>query len=210
MQRKNLINVVNILLLLILGGIMFAEENKIAKSAEDICPIKIGMEVPSAIIKSITGSDIDIKEIVKDQKSIIIFYRGGWCPYCNLHLSELQKIENDIKKLGYKIIAISMDNPENLSSTLTEHKMEYELYSDSKANACKEFGIAFKLPESEVDKLKSYHMDIEKSSGENHNILPVPSLFLIDAQGIIQFSYVNVDYKVRMDASSILEIAGRF
>lgn len=210
MQGKNLIKVVHILLILITGSKMIAEENKIAKSAEEICPVKIGMEVPSAIIESITGSDIDIKEIVKDQKSIIIFYRGGWCPYCNMHLSELQKIEEDIQKLGYKIIAISMDNPENLSSTITEHKMKYELYSDSKANACKEFGIAFKLPESEVDKLKSYHMDIEKSSGEKHHILPVPSLFLVDAEGIIQYSYVNVDYKVRMDAASILQIAGKF
>jgi len=207
---KNLIKIVHILLLLITGSIMAAEENKIAKSAEDICPVKIGTEIPSALIKSINGNELNIKEIVKDQKSIIIFYRGGWCPYCNMHLSELQKIEDDIVKLGYKIIAISMDNPENLSSTITEHKMEYELYSDSKANACKEFGIAFKLPESEVDKLKSYHMDIEKNSGEDHHILPVPSLFLVGKNGIIQFAYVNVDYKVRMDASSILEIAGRY
>jgi len=189
---------------------MVAEENKIAKSAEDICPVKIGTEIPSALIKSINGNELDIKEIAKDQKSIIIFYRGGWCPYCNMHLSELQKIEDDIVKLGYKIIAISMDKPENLTSTITEHKMKYELYSDSKANACKEFGIAFKLLESEVDKLKSYHMDIENSSGESHHILPVPSLFLVDQEGIIQFTYVNVDYKVRMDASSILEIAGKF
>lgn len=207
---KKLIKTVYILLLLITGSIMVAEENKIAKSAEDICPVKIGTEILSALIKSINGNELDIKEIAKDQKSIIIFYRGGWCPYCNMHLSELQKIEDDIVKLGYKIIAISMDKPENLTSTITEHKMKYELYSDSKANACKEFGVAFKLPESEVDKLKSYHMDIENSSGESHHILPVPSLFLVDQEGIIQFTYVNVDYKVRMDASSILEIAGKF
>lgn len=210
MQKKILIPAFIIMLLIITGNILAKENNKIAKSAEDICPVKIGTEIPSALIKSINGNELDIKEIAKDQKSIIIFYRGGWCPYCNMHLSELQKIEDDIVKLGYKIIAISMDKPEILSTTITEHKMKYELYSDSKANACKEFGIAFKLPESEVDKLKSYHMDIENSSGENHHILPVPSLFLVDQEGIIQFTYVNVDYKVRMDAFSILEIAGKF
>ena len=87
---KKLIKTVYILLLLITGSIMVAEENKIAKSAEDICPVKIGTEIPSALIKSINGNELDIKEIAKDQKSIIIFYRGGWCPYCLslIHISE--------------------------------------------------------------------------------------------------------------------------
>lgn len=210
MQKKILITTFINMLLIITGNIMAGELNKVANSVNEICPVKIGTEVPSAMIKSINGNDLDIKEIVKDQKSIIIFYRGGWCPYCNMHLSELQKIENDIVKLGYKIIAISMDKPEILSSTLSKHKIEYELYSDSKANACKEFGIAFKLPESEVNKLRSYHMDVENSSGENHHILPVPSLFLVDQEGIIQFAYVNVDYKVRIDPSLVLDIAGKY
>ncbi|MDH7603699.1 MAG: peroxiredoxin-like family protein [Melioribacter sp.] len=192
------------------GEIMAKEENKVAKSSEDICPIKIGAEIPSAIIKTIEGKEVDIKEVIKRQKSIVIFYRGGWCPYCNMHFSELQKVEDDLLKLGYKIIAVCMDSPENLRATLDKYNMKYELYSDSKANAVKEFGIAFKVDDDYLNKLKSYGMDLEASSGETHHILPVPSVFIIDDKGVIQFEYVNPDYKVRLKGNILLEIAREF
>lgn len=207
MKGKIILTTFLILQLMIIGTTMAEDKNKIAKSAEDICPIKIGTEVPSATIRTIEGNEIDIREVIKGQKAIVIFYRGGWCPYCNLHLSELQNIEGDLLKLGYKIIAISMDKPENLSATIDKHGMKYELYSDSRANACEAFGIAFTVENDYVNKLKSYKMDLEASSGEKHHILPVPSVFLTDDSGKIKFEYVNPDYKVRLNSDLLLKAA---
>ena len=182
-------------------------KNKAAKSANEICPIKISEEIPDAVVRTIDGEAINIKEVVNGHKSILIFYRGGWCPFCNLHLSELQKIEDQLIDLEYKIIAISMDTPENLPSTFDKYEMKYELYSDSKANASKAFGIAFTVEDDYVQKLKSYNMDLEASSGEKHHILPVPSVFLTDENGIIKFECVNPNYKERISGKLLLEVS---
>lgn len=183
------------------------ENNNVAKSAEAICPIKISSVIPGAILQTIEGKEVDIQQIIKGRKSILIFYRGGWCPYCNLQLSELREIEDSLLNLGYKIIAISMDNPEHLKSTDEKYQMKYELYSDSKANASKAFGIAFTVGDDYINKLKSYNMDLEASSGEVHHILPVPGVFIIDASAKIVFEYVNPDYKERISGKLLMEAA---
>lgn len=180
---------------------------KVADNANEICPLKVGEEIPSAILQSLDGNEINIREITHGNKSILIFYRGGWCPYCNLHLNELVQIEDSLINLGYKIIAISMDKPDSLRATLEKHKMKYELYSDSKADVCTAFGIAFKVDEEYIAKLKKYNMDIEASSGETHHILPVPAAFIVDENGIVQFEYVNPNYKSRINSDVLLEIA---
>ena len=205
MKTKHLV----LILILILYGetVMAQNKNIIANNAEDVCPIKIGTEIPNTIVRTIDNKEISLKEMIGKQKSIIIFYRGGWCPYCNLHLSELQSIEADLIKLGYKLIAISMDTPENLSATIDKHNLKYELYSDSKAEACKAFGIAFTVTNDYVNSLKSYNMDLEESSGEKHHILPVPSVFLTDENGIIKFEYVNPNYKERISGKLLLEVS---
>jgi len=178
-----------------------------AKNANEICPLKISQEVPAAELQTMDNNTVNIKDIVNNQKAILIFYRGGWCPYCNLHLSELQKIEDQLLDLGYKIIAISMDKPENLSATFDKYNMKYELYSDHAANVSKAFGIAFTVEEEYIKKLKGFNMDIEASSGETHHILPVPSVFLVDNKGIVRFEYVNPDYKERISGKLLLEAA---
>jgi len=191
------------------GNSMDNQNKKAAKSANEICPIKIGEEIPNANLQTIEGKEINIRDLVIGKKSILIFYRGGWCPYCNLHLSELVQIEDSLVKLGYKIIAISMDKPDNLRSTLEKHNMKYELYSDSKADVCTAFGIAFTVDDEYLKKLKSFNMDIEASSGQTHHILPVPSAFIVDENGIIQCEYVNPNYKTRIKGDVLLEVAKR-
>lgn len=189
------------------GNAMQEEGKSAAKNANEICPLKISEEIPGANLQTIEGEEINIRDVVKGTKAIIIFYRGGWCPFCNLQLSQLKNIEAQLLELSYKIIAISMDNPEHLKNTLDRHRMKYELYSDSKTNVCRAFGIAFKADEEYVSKLKSYNMDLETSSGEKHHILPVPGVFIVDSNGIIQYEYVNLDYKVRINSDLLLKAA---
>lgn len=160
----------------------------VAESANDICPIKIGSEIPDVVLYTLEGKEVNLPELVKEQKSILIFYRGGWCPYCNLHLSELQKIEAQLVEIGYKIIAISVDEPEALSATMEKHNLKYELYSDKNADVCKAFGLAF-------------------DSGAKHHVLPVPAVFLVDENAKIKFEYVNPNYKERMSGQLLFEVA---
>ena len=138
---------------------------------------------------------------------MIVFYRGGWCPYCNLQLSGLRLIEKDLQTLGYQLIAISPDRPEELRKTLGKDKLTYTLLSDSSAETMKAFGIAYRVDPATLKKYRGYGMDIEKASGEIHHALPVPAVYVVDGDGILQFSYVHPDYRVRVPAEVVLAAA---
>jgi peroxiredoxin len=148
-----------------------------------------------------------LKEQVDSRPAILVFYRGGWCPYCNTQLSELRLITAEAEALGYQVIAISPDRPEELAKTMTKDKLDYTLLSDSKADALRAFGIGFRVDDATIEKYKGYGIDLEKSSGESHHALPVPSVFIVDAAGVLQFSYVHPDYKVRVPAGVVLAAA---
>ena len=139
--------------------------------------------------------------------AILVFYRGGWCPYCNTQLSDLRLIIKDVEALGYQVIAISPDRPEELSRTMSRDKLDYTLLSDSKADALRAFGIAFRVDEATIEKYHGYGIDLEKASGETHHALPVPSVFIVDRGHILQFSFTHPDYRVRVPGSVILAAA---
>lgn len=193
-----------------LGQNFSDERNKVASSAIEICPIKIGETVPAVILRNIDGESVNLQEIVNEKPTVLIFYRGGWCPYCNLQLADLNTIEADILKMGYQIIGISMDKPERLKESFDKFQMNYTLLSDSKAEAAIAFGLAFTVADDYNKMLLSHNISLEDASGENHHILPVPAVFILDLNGIIQFEYVNPDYKVRLNGEILLKAAEQY
>lgn len=142
--------------------------------------------------------------------SVLVFYRGGWCPFCNLQLADLNKIENDLRELGYQMIAISIDKPEKLKESLDKHQLSYTLLSDNKAEASTAFGLAFKVSDDYNKMLLSHNMNLEEASGEKHHILPVPAVFIVDKEGVIQFEYVNPNYKARLNSEILLKVAEQY
>lgn len=192
----------NHLSLILMGLVLavFSEPAQIPEKAEDISPLLIGEIIPDAILKAPDASDHSILNILSKKPTILLFYRGGWCPYCNAHLAEIQGVESEIIKLGFQIVAVSPDSPENLQLTKGKHKLNYSLYSDGNGILIKKLGIAFKAREKSVDKLIRY------SGGLNEGFLPVPSVFVVDTSGKIQFEYINPDYKTRLGASLLLAV----
>lgn len=169
-----------------------------------IQPLMIGQPIPAGSLQTVDGTSFDLLEAATEQPLAIIFYRGGWCPYCNKHLGQLQEIDPELRKLGYRIIAISTDRPQKVAESLEKGKMTYTLLSDSSMQTAKAFGIAFEVEAPMLEKLASYNIDIEDASGEKHHLLPVPSVFLVGTDGIIDFTYVNPDYKTRLAPEVIL------
>lgn len=189
-------------------GVQMLDDNKkVANNASEICPIKISEKVPKANVRNLEGELINLQDVVQEKPTILIFYRGGWCPYCNLQLADLNKIENQILELGYQLVAVSIDKPEKLKESLDKHKLNYILLSDSKAEASTAFGLAFYVADDYNKMLLSHNMSLEEASGEKHHILPVPAVFIVDQEGIVQFEYVNPDYKIRLDGDILLKAA---
>ncbi len=181
--------------------------NEIAASAIEVHPLLLGSEAPDVALKTLDGKDTSLRKQMAGKAAILVFYRGGWCPYCNTQLSDLRLIAKDLGALGYQIIAISPDRPEELARTLSKDKLDYTLLSDSKADALKAFGIAYRVDDETIKKYQGFGIDLEKSSGETHHVLPVPSVFIVDADNRLQFSYTHPDYRVRVPGSVILTAA---
>lgn len=163
---------------------------------EDISPLLVGEAIPVLKLLKSSGESFDLNKSVARKPTILVFYRGGWCPYCSKQLSGLQEIDQDLTKMGYQIIAISTDSPKNLSKTMDKQKLSYTLLSDADLSAAKKFGIAFKGP-------KSYDSFLPETSGGKNvgKLLPVPSVFILDKKGNILFEYINPNIAQRLSAS---------
>lgn len=163
---------------------------------EDISPLLIGEQIPVLRLPRSSGEMFDLNKSVSETPTILVFYRGGWCPYCSKQLSGLQEIEKDLTKMGYQVIAISTDSPDNLNKTMNKEKLSYTLLSDADLNAARRFGIAFKSPES-------YDKFLPATSGGKNvdKLLPVPSVFILNKKGNILFEYINPNITQRLSAS---------
>lgn len=171
---------------------------QLPEKAEDVKPLKVGESVPSLDLTSISGERISFGKLLKEKPTILIFYRGGWCPYCNQHLAEMADYEDKILEMGYQIVAVSPDSPENLGKTLEKNEIRYTLLSDSRGELIRAMGIAYQATFL-YESIRS-----KGATGEKLDLLPVPSLFLIDQKGVIQYEYVNPDYKVRMSGEALM------
>jgi peroxiredoxin len=180
---------------------------EIPESAQTVSPLLIGSLVPEVILKTSNGEAFDLRQHSTEKPSVLVFYRGGWCPFCNRHLAGLGKIESKLRDLGYQILAISPDRPAKLAESLDKTNISYTLLSDHRMQAAQAFGIAFQLDKPTLKMLANYKIDIEDASGETHHQLPVPSVFIVGRDGRIGFTYVNPDYKVRLDADVMLAAA---
>jgi peroxiredoxin len=168
-------------------------------------PLAVGQSIPDTTLQTEAGKPVKLRELISKKPTVLIFYRGGWCPYCTRHLMALAGIEKDILAAGYQILAVSPDQPSKLAETPDREALHYTLLSDSSMETAKAFGLSFQVPEELVSKYKSeYQIDIEAAAGEKHHLLPHPAVFVIGADGSIRFAHVNEDYKVRLEPAQIL------
>jgi peroxiredoxin len=172
-------------------------------------PLAVGTTIPTVAVRDADGSERTLGPQTITQPTVLIFYRGGWCPYCNTHLGELRHAEGPLLELGYELLFLSADRPELLHSSLKEPGIRYTLLSDARMDAARAFGIAFRVDDATVAKYKAFGIDLEAASGEAHHQLPVPAVFIVDQQGIVQFAYANPDYKVRLSSEDLLSEARR-
>lgn len=173
---------------------------QVADKPENIAPLLIGEKIPNTVLISADGNKVNTSAIFSGKNSLLLFYRGGWCPYCNVHLSDIRKAEEKLKKLGYQIIAVSPDSPENLRDTEEKQTLNYDLFSDSNADLMKAMGVALKAPENYQELL------LKSSNEKNPGIIPVPSLFIVNNEQEIVFEYINIDYKTRMSSELLLAV----
>lgn len=179
----------------------------IAESAEAVKPVAVGEKAPDATLTTPDGEPVTLASRYAEGPTALVFYRGGWCPYCTTHLAGLGAIEGDLRALGVRLIAISPDLPEHGRATAEKFEVGYTLLADPKVHAARAFGLAFTVDAATVDRYKTYGIDLEKSSGESHHALPVPAVVLVDEFGVVRFMHADPDYKQRLDNTALLAAA---
>ncbi len=190
----------NYLILFSLLLTSLASVAQIADTPEEISPLLIGEKVPAIQIATINEETKLLTDIVVEKPTVLLFYRGGWCPYCNAHLSAVGELSEEIQNLNYQVIAVSPDSPAKLRESIEEQKLDYTLFSDANGKLIQAMGLAFKSPEKYGSMLQNF------SAGNNPGLLPVPALFIIDTEGTILFEYISPDYKNRIEAPLLLEV----
>ena len=169
--------------------------------------LKVGDSIPDVTVRTVEDKEVSLRKLVSVKPAVLVFYRGGWCPFCNKHLQSLSSIEEDLSKEGVQLIAISMDQPSKLRETMQKDRLDYTLLSDSDATAVKAFGISFKVDDATLEKLKSYKVDLDAAAGNSNHILPHPAVFVVNTSGVIRFAHVNTDYKMRLEPAKVLGAA---
>lgn len=188
-----------------------ADTNGIAASADKINPVKTGEMAPTFTVRTVQDEPFVFDPANLDAPVVLVTFRGGWCPYCNMHLSELRKVLPDVQDLGFDVYFLSGDRPELLYKSLQRETQEdidglgYTILSDAHIEAATALGIAFKVSEETIAGRQKNGQDIEGSSMQNHGVLPVPAVYVIDSTGKVTYSFVEPDYKVRLRAEDLLE-----
>jgi peroxiredoxin len=187
--------------------------SSVAESAETIEPLKAGHRAPTFKVRTASNEEFVFDPDSLERPAIIITFRGGWCPYCNMHLSELHTVLPDISAMGVDVLFLSGDRPDMLYASLAADTKEdiagldYRIYSDADAEAAIALGIAFKASSQTINRRAEKGQDIAASSMLNRGVLPVPAVYAIDRTGVIQFDFVEPDYKVRLPADDLLAVA---
>lgn len=174
---------------------------QVPQKAEDISPLLVGELIPSAKLVDIDGEQVVLNEVTKTKPSVLVFYRGGWCPFCNAQLSGLAKIEDEIVNLGFQILAISPDDYRNLQSTEEQNSNKYTLLSDPNGEFIQQIGIAFETPTM----IKGY-VATKGQKGKVSDVIPAPAVLIVDEEGKILFEYINPNFKERLSENMLLAV----
>lgn len=217
MLKNSVVTIFSAVLLLSLMCSMSLQESQaemaIAESADLIQPVKSGDMAPSFVVLDAQGKQFAFDPNALERPAVLITFRGGWCPFCNMHLSELRTVVPEIAALGVDVLFLSGDRPEMLYASLKQDTQDdiadlgYRIYSDADAQAAIALGIAFKASERTIKKRLDKGQDIEDSSMLKHGVMPVPAVYAVDTSGMIRFDFVEPNYKVRLPADELLAVA---
>lgn len=168
--------------------------------------LKVGQQAPSFSLPNPDGNLVSSTELLAKGPLVVTFYRGSWCPYCNLQLRALQAQLGEIQALGAELVAITPQVPDGSLSKDEISEMDFIVLSDQSAKIAAEYGVAWEVPEFMLEHMKvDRQLDLESINNGNGTVLPIPATFVIGRDGVVTWRYVDVDYRTRSEPSEIIE-----
>ncbi len=135
---------------------------------------------------------------------VLNFYRGGWCPYCNLELNAYQKHLQEINELGASFVAISPQTPDKSLSTAEKNELKFQVLSDVGNKIADQFGLVFKLPTELQELYNNFGISLPKFNGDESWELPMPGTYVISKDGNVQYAFADADYTKRAEPDEVI------
>ncbi len=171
--------------------------------------LKAGAKAPEFALPDARQEIIRSTDLLKKGPLVVTFYRGVWCPYCNLDLQALEDAANDIHALGASLVAISPQTAPNRRKSERENSLSFPILSDHGNALAHEFGLRYRVPDDMVALMNSFGNDLAVGNGEDSYTLPMPARYVIGADGVIAYGEVNADHTRRPDPSELLPVLRR-
>lgn len=168
--------------------------------------LKVGDEAPLFTLPDPIGNGISLKDITTKGPVIVTFYRGSWCPYCNLQLRSLTENIEEIHSLGAELVAISPQTPDESLTIVEKQSLGFAVLSDQDSIVAKSFGVTWQVPELLREHMKNDRgLDLDVINNGDGSILPIPATFIINREGVISWRFLDLDYRLRASAQEIIE-----
>lgn len=181
------------------------ENQQISKNA-----LKVGAQFENESFTNINGKEQKLFELFGDNEFLIInFYRGLWCPYCNLELQSLQSHLNEFKLVRANLVAISPQTPDNSLNTKEKNELAFDVLSDIGNKVAKKIGLVFSLAEELRPIYLSFGIDIPNANSEATYELPMPATYVINKKGEVLYAFIDEDYTKRAEPKEILEVLNK-
>ncbi len=177
----------------------------VAKSGVLENALQVGDQAPNFELTNATGKKVSLAEQLKNGPVILTWYRGGWCPYCNITLNRLQKELPNFTALGANLLALSPELPDSSISTSEKNELTFEVLSDLGNNVAREFGVVYKLPEP-IAKAYQKGFDLHKYNGDESDELPLSATYVIAQDSKIKFAFLDAEYRNRAEPSDIIAV----
>jgi peroxiredoxin len=165
--------------------------------------------VPDVTLPNALGQSVRLRDLWQRGPLVIIFYRGGWCPYCNLELRAWQQHLAALSTRGASLVAVSPQTPDNSMTTAEKNTLAYPVLSDSSLVAAEAFRIAFTLPPDLVELYTTFGNDLPTLNGNGKWVLPLPATYVVDTDGRVVFAHVNADYRERAEPADVLSVVAK-
>jgi len=178
-------------------------EELIAQHIKDNA-LQIGAKVENFSLVNHNGESIELNDLLNKGPVIVSFYRGGWCPYCNLELKALNDYLAQFKTQSAQLIAISPQLPDETLSTKQKNELDFDVLSDVSNKVAKQFGLLFTLDERIQALYTQFGIDFEHYYGDKSFKLPLPATYVINQEGVITYAFLNEDYTLRAEPIDIM------
>lgn len=186
-------------------AVMDGETERLRAECDGARSLKPGETAPDFTLPGAQGEPVRLYGLLREGPAVVVFYRGGWCPYCNIHLRSFQRSLPELRELGAQIVAVSPQLPDQSLSTRERNALEFPVLSDVGNKVAHQYGVAFRLSDRLLKLYVDFGHPLEASNGPDGAFeLPVPATFVLDTEGIVLLSHVEVDYTRRLDPDDVV------